>query len=303
MLINQINKINNNKIFPFFSFNFLKCHTHDDLAIPYGFDIHLKRLIESLESQGFLDNTLLFLLGDHGNRLSRYFSETEHGKAEHAKPFLSIRVPRGLWSSNYFKNLKRNQNKLITPFDIHKTLKQFLYLNKNGLAKELSKKCRKKFQEHNAKIRSERGISLFETIEAKRTCREALIPNNYCVCNRKEPLNKDIFLKETSHTLDSVKPIILGFINNVTREQRALCHLFEFSKFIQTKKLIIDGLIGLFYEFQVLLEPGNALFKITLQKVDSEFKVIDSIVRISLYKSQSDCMNDRRFHGFCFCKT
>ena len=153
-------------------------------------------------------------------------------------------------------------------------------------------------------MRGERGISLFERIDNHRTCREALIPNNYCVCNRKELLKEDAFRKETDHTLDSVKPIIVGLINNVTREQRALCHPFEFSKFVQTKKLFIDDSTGLFYEFQVLLEPGNALFKITLQKVDdpSQFRVVDSIIRISLYKSQSDCMNARQFHGFCYCK-
>jgi hypothetical protein len=301
--MNQMNKINSNKKLPFFSFNFLKCHTHDDLAIPYGFDTHLKQFIERFESQGFLDNTLFILLGDHGNRLSRYFAETEQGKVEHTKPFLSIRVPRKLWSSKYFRNLQINRHKLITPFDIHKTLKHFFYLNKNGFGNGLSKNCRKKFQEQNESLRGERGISLFEKIKSQRSCREALIPNNYCACNQKVSLNETIFRKETNYTFNSLKPIILGLINDVTRSQRALCRPFEFKKFIESNKLFIDRSTAFFYQFQVLLEPGNAIFKITLQKArdENEFRVIDSIIRISLYKSQSHCLNDHQLHGFCFC--
>ena len=61
-----------NLILPYFSFNYLNSYTHDFIYVPDRVDDGLKSMIEKLENSKYLDNTLLIIFSDHGNRLSSY---------------------------------------------------------------------------------------------------------------------------------------------------------------------------------------------------------------------------------------
>lgn len=55
--------------------------------------------------------------------------ETQQGKQEERMPFFSLVVPPWLEKKypNFVQNLQMNQNRLVTPFDIHATFMTLLY--------------------------------------------------------------------------------------------------------------------------------------------------------------------------------
>jgi hypothetical protein len=55
---------------PFFAFNMFDHETHDELTLSRGYDRYLKETIEMLETKGYLNNTMLMLMSDHGSRLT-----------------------------------------------------------------------------------------------------------------------------------------------------------------------------------------------------------------------------------------
>lgn len=67
---------------PYFSFNFVTEYTHAYLAVPWQFDQAIVHFLERLDRKGYLDNTMVMLLTDHGNRLKFFAYATELGKLE-----------------------------------------------------------------------------------------------------------------------------------------------------------------------------------------------------------------------------
>jgi hypothetical protein len=122
-----VNKMNENvDDLPYFLFNFFVELTHDDFALPEYFDVQFKNMLLRFEEKKYLDNTLLVILSDHGNRLVPYSYKTDTGRMERKLPFLSLRLPKKLWNTKYQLNAKNNKNKLIAAYDIHQTLRHFL---------------------------------------------------------------------------------------------------------------------------------------------------------------------------------
>ena len=160
--------MDNSKRAPYFSFNFLTEMTHSHLAIPNNLDLQLKNFLNRIYSNGYLDNTMLLLLSDHGNRLNYFAYATEGGKLEKNLPFLSIKIPRKMENSQFFQNLKDNKKKLISFFDIFQTIRHFYQINKYGLENSIKlkrlKMCSEIFQKNDFKQRSHRGISLFVSL-------------------------------------------------------------------------------------------------------------------------------------------
>jgi len=283
----------------YFSFNFLKYYTHNYLSVPRGFDLKFKQMLNEFENNGQLKKTMLLIMGDHGNRLTSYFTDTNYGEIEHRNPFLSIRLPESLWSSFYFKNMFENQNKLVTPFDLYKTLKQFFYLNKNGFY--LGNECRKNFQNGNDNIRSLRGISLLERIPNNRTCFDSMVPSTYCNCNKVySNIKNDEFFRKTNSTLNSSSLILLNHINNRTSSYREICSVYEMNRVISVRRVVSDNKIEHF-EFKIMLNPNRAIFKGNLILRNKMLFVYGDIKRLSLYRNESSCMADYALHGFCLC--
>jgi hypothetical protein len=72
----------------------------------------------------YLNNTLLILLGDHGNHMSPFYLWTRDGTIEHRLPALYLLFPR--WFISRYptieENLRVNQQHLIVAHDIFSTL-------------------------------------------------------------------------------------------------------------------------------------------------------------------------------------
>ena len=88
-------------------------------------------MLKTFENTGLLDNTLLMVYGDHGNRLSTY--NTHIGKFERKRQFVGMILPSRFENTPYMRNLQGNRDKLLTFFGVYQTLRHFLHMKKFNL--------------------------------------------------------------------------------------------------------------------------------------------------------------------------
>ena len=304
--VNHLNNFPQNK--PYFSFNFIKSYTHDYLYVPPNLDLKLYNMLKQFEDKGYLDDTLLVLMSDHGSRVTLYSFETDQGRNERTWPFLSIRLPKRLRNTQYAKNLLNNKRKFISHFDFYKTLRHFSYLNvydqTNSRNDQVnSEKCRTNFQNSDFYERSLRGVSLFEDIPKKRSCSDAMVPNIFCSCSNKEKISEEKFLKETNLTFRNAGLVILNQINLMTEQLRSYCSLFSLRKVISVKSFQLNDFV--LYELKLLFSPADAVFLGYLKanfKNPSDIKVYQKAIRFNRYGNQSNCINRKKLFGYCYCK-
>ena len=296
--IQKMNSNEKNKNLNYFLFNLMNYYTHNVDALPVGFDMAFKKLLEEFETKGYLQNTLLIIGGDHGARFNDY-SLTELGWEERRLPYTSVRLPKILWNTEYHKNFFINSERLTTNYDLHKTLKHFYYWNKFGVDK-IDHDCIELFKNPNQKVRALRGISLFEEINSNRTCSEANVPLSICACKKVYQMNEDQFKKETNFDYITAANHLLHEIISKTDEIRPSCEIFKLIANSEAFKMIIDGKI--FYSLRVLLQPGDAVFEGSLKlSKNKDFLKVSMIERISRYGDQSHCVSGKKFEGFCYC--
>ena len=297
LIVNRMNEIELNSQNPFFSLNILNEFAHDFFDIPSYIDIAFKNMLERLEKKGYLDNTLLLIFSDHGSRLSSY-SLTLAGQLERKLPFLSLRLPKKLWKTNYHLNAANNKEKLIGAYDIYQTLRHFLHLNYN-YTKELNNQ---QFSINDKNTRFLRGISLFEKIDVNRSCADALIPAKFCLCNDEPIISESEFESFTNLNIIAVKNFILTHVNNLTTNFRDKCSLYTFEK-LEYIKRISTSILNNNYQFYVILEPGYSWFEITFEiGLSDRINIINKPIRLSSYRNQSYCIDDIILKNYCYCK-
>lgn len=108
---------------PKFSFLFHSEFSHDGYGELGMADLDMKAFLEYMNDVGYLNNTVVILMSDHGARFQDIRSFTQ-GKYEERMPYFGFRFPD--WFQKEYPeailNLNRNQHRLTTPYDIHETL-------------------------------------------------------------------------------------------------------------------------------------------------------------------------------------
>lgn len=152
-----------------FSFSFFTIG-HDDVnALGYLQDDFIS-FLKDMKRTGYLENTFLVIMGDHGIRYGA-IRKTMLGKLEERLPLLSISIPQWFRMKypEYFQHLKTNTERLTSPYDIHATLQHILA------------------QTHEKHYHY--GQSMFTEISTSRTCSDAGNPEHFCPCVRWTPVD------------------------------------------------------------------------------------------------------------------
>ena len=252
-----------------------------------------------------LDDTMLIIYGDHGNRMTSFSFKTDIGEYERNRPFFSIRPPNRLKQSVYFKNLFENRHKLVTFYDVHKTLRQVLHWNKFGIEDTT---CRELFQINTEKNRDLRGISLFEEISVNRSCREALIENKRCTCVDFAIPTEAEFKKQTGFLFSDAVQKVIEYINRIFDVKRELCEVYKLNNIVKfqmdtnSASYSKSGKIKLKCLF--IADPGEAWFQANFNfDIKNKIFVINQApTRMSKYGKQSSCVDNSFFRNYCFCK-
>ena len=82
--------------------------------------------------------------------------------------FFGIHIPEKfkLQYPKKFENFVENRNRLTSNFDVHETFEEIFSLTTGDFQPKTKK----------------HGISLFDKIPKDRSCKDALIPENFCMC-------------------------------------------------------------------------------------------------------------------------
>jgi len=136
-----------------------------------------------------------------------------------------------------------------------------------------------------------------------RSCAEALIPIQFCTCVNKENIDEDRFLKETGDDFSYTAQVIVENLNKKIEHLKSKCAVFTV-KSVKSVKKIIGEEKNIIFEFTILAEPGDALFKALIQ-IEDEAKIDlkSRISRENKYGKTSACLtgNEREFRDFCYC--
>lgn len=293
---------------PFFAFTFVARLTHDNLNAAGYADEPTFRLLKDLHSSGALNNSLTLLFSDHGIRFGP-IRQTYIGKFEERMPFIYLFLPH--WFARKYpaleRNLRRNQDRLTTPFDVHATLLHLLQPGRrsppNGTAGAL-------------------GISLLEPIPGERTCEQAGILPHWCPCqtHKPVPVTEPAVVNSAAALVDTLNKLLKPFERAcaVLRLKEIVDARFGQAndvvlRFVKHQNDVIDRHVVLGqkvnapvdYLIVVRVEPSGGVFEGTVRydSEDGTYRVLDDISRINVYGNQSICIDDARMRKFCFCKS
>ncbi len=281
-------------------------YTHDFLAMPPKLDRFFMDMLSNMESNGYLDNTLLIIFSDHGNRLKPFAYGTGVGQSEKYAPFLSIRLPKALWNTTVHKNAVANKNRLISFYDLYQTLRHFSHMQTiDTTSRHTYMLNTSQYRLNRKDLRHLRGISLFESIPLNRSCSQSLIPDQQCRCFKHGPIGEQVFHKKTGLDFKQMRQFILKIVNNITENLRDHCALYTFEGIHSLRLLNTNGNMEV-YRFVVILKPGNAWFELNFEYLKSSksfpLRLHGQIVRLSAYGNQSLCVDSTFMRSFCFCK-
>jgi sulfur relay (sulfurtransferase) DsrC/TusE family protein len=97
-------------------------------------------------------------------------------------PFAAVHLPEKFRKSQpeLYEQFVQNTNRFTSTFDLHETLKDLVQMRVK--------------QNSTQQVTSRIGHSLFEEIPIKRNCKDAKVPENFCVCMKKqdEQLNTQV---------------------------------------------------------------------------------------------------------------
>lgn len=264
-------------------------------------DNDLLDLLIFLKTEGFLDNSFLFFMSDHGSRVDK-IRNTPIGRLEERLPLMSIVVPEQIKREYPIiqRNLEANINRLTSPFDIHATMVDIL---------------RENFEPTELEYPYPRGISLFRNIPEDRSCANAGIDEHNCVCytSEKVPTQLPIIQKLTS--------FVISYINKQLPND--LCAVLSLKKLLAAKRVHTNlnydannqgkkPLLYYFYRpkddtrerFLLVLElsPSNGVFEATVEhQNDANFNILGDISRTNRYGNQSICIHDMHLRHYCYC--
>ena len=300
---------------PKFTFMFHSEYTHDGYSQVNVLDGDLLKFLKHFESSGYLNNTMLILMADHGARFQQV-RHTVQGKYEERLPFMAFRLPP--WFAKQhpkkMRNLFLNSKRLTTPYDIHATFRDILQM---GSATKLPK-------QHMDKYGAPLGISLLDLIPAQRTCDDAKIDAHWCACLKWKAIKIG-----NKHVQASANQLVAS-INSLTYPKYHLCHRIELVKVLNAVTYtpnsnllkfksskdadgripdLSDDMIAseVFYQVTIVVSPGGGMFEATVRHSlkDDKFHASDhEISRINRYGNQPHCIQRESPHlrQFCYCK-
>ncbi|CAM1154259.1 Uncharacterised protein g11142 [Pycnogonum litorale] len=231
-------------------------------------------------------NSIIIFMSDHGIRYGDIRS-TFAGKLEERAPFLFLILPDWFRRKHTIamKNLKINQERLTTQFDIYKTLKDVLNFPGSLISSDPDR-------------RSEPGISLFTEIPLSRTCPDAKLSDHICACYNYK------FVNQSNSQVKKAAVTIVERLNTITSKSRDKCAEFKLDSIMSA--LSLNSLKSLWkgslYQLMLRVSPGGAEYEATVERVRKErFFIQGSISRINRYHNQSHCVRGRELKEFCYC--
>lgn len=261
---------------PFFGLFWVNDFSHNNLNQPSAEDAQVLKTLQSLEQLGTLNTTMVVLLSDHGVRVGD-FRHTRLGWYEDRLPLLFISVPEWYKSKHdrEYVNLLNNADKLVSPFDVYKTLSHVLH-------------------GHDVKepIGCETCYSLLTEVPNDRSCADAGVSPHWCACHDLVELPAstywaDLVVSAINRKIELDRELELGYICAALSVQDVL--------YLRKKLDSSEYVVG------VRTQPGGAHFEATVVRRGNVDRVEDSISRLNEYGSETHCAKRPSSKILCYC--
>ena len=288
------------------NFFFIGEISHNNFNAVQLLDEDLNKFLKEFHTKGYLDDTLLILLGDHGWRYGD-FRQTVQGKLEERLPLFSMTFPK--WFKQKYptlaNNLRTNTQRLTSWFDVYATFNHLLTYPKEPQ-------------------RFDHGTSLLNEVPLERSCTDASIPEHWCPC---------VQWSDVDHKHEHLKYAALTAINHINNlnfqeplavEKCSKLSLLEMKnamietptrKVLRFRRSGKDGYVPQFshdirpkdhcnYQITFVTFPNHGVFEASVHFESGRFFVKGSISRINKYGDQPKCIADTFPHlrKYCYCK-
>ncbi|KAL3886604.1 hypothetical protein ACJMK2_026588 [Sinanodonta woodiana] len=285
--------------------------SHESYTSLWNGDLPLLQLFKSMKERGHLNNAIMIVYSDHGYRLGG-LSTTYVGRLENNLPFLSVYIPESLkkrfsWIPT---NLNQNAERLVTVYDIHKTISD---ISKN------------KFENlTDGNVYSQRTArNLLLPVPKERTCVDAGVPDEFCTCQTSIQINPSHF------KMTLLGKHVVDFINKLLHKFSKYCQLLQLSKVTDARVIYKRKEQDLLDKFNVFIfgaegddtgrytltvetVPGLGLFEAVIvydeimessDKMKNSISLIGNPSRINRYGNQSHCIDDKFLKQYCYCNS
>lgn len=149
------------------------------------------------------------------------------------------------------------------------------------------------------------GSSPFRWVSKNRTCEEAGIPDEYCICAREKQLStNDTRVKTAANDLVAyINSDLLGSTIN-----QGVCSRLYLRHILSAQMLSLGAHVAqpkgfrVLYRVMVEVMPSNALFEGTVEAdAWNRRNIVGDVNRINKYGNQSHCVSDKIVQLYCFC--
>ncbi|BFZ21884.1 hypothetical protein BsWGS_24923 [Bradybaena similaris] len=274
---------------PVFAVAMLSRETHDEQMFAKLFDEHILNFYKWMGERGHLNRTLVAILSDHGTRWGK-FRDSVNGHFESRTPFTILTFPEWFLKKypDVAENLRINTKRLTSHFDTRATLLDLLYFKSDN-------------PPPLAPIRH--GMSLFKEIPGNRTCYDASIPLEFCMCGYKDVENIDI-------SSDLSNKLARKLVTEINGRTHPVCAEYNLTQIIVVNKVSFEGSDDkksqgdALYKVRIQADPGRAIFEAYIQVRNKPvaWNVGEFIFRLNAYKGQSDCAKHPLHRPMCYCK-
>lgn len=258
--------------------------SHNDLTGASRADDLFLDFFMAMENEGFLNETIIFFISDHGFR----FGDLRHtplGRYEDQLPFGYVMVPPSFAEQRpaAMWNLKVNARRLLTTYDMHATMME---IATSSAGQRIT--------------RTKHGYSLFsERIPLNRTCASAQIDFEFCSCygvanHRVDPAFSvrlgELVVKEINDELDrnNDKKCLRWKLGTVSQA----LPLMEGTRQMNVYRVSVDTVPSGKFEATIAIQPNSG----------NRLKLLSGIDRTDWFSTHAHCAMPSSYERFCYCK-
>ncbi|XP_055878373.1 uncharacterized protein LOC106061960 isoform X1 [Biomphalaria glabrata] len=286
---------------PLYALLFFTRISHDDITMLRIIDDHVYSFFKKLKDSGHLNNTMMITFSDHGPRYGP-IRHSHMGDVENRNPLLIFTMPT--WFLHKYPdvagNLKTNTGRLTSQYDIHATVRDLLYFRSTG---------------DNPLPKTRHGMSLFQEVPRNRTCQDASVSEEFCLCN----YQNFITVLPNSSIAHQVANKVVEAMN--ARLDHAKCESLKLHNVSEVYVLKVLNklfkLVKTVFRIKVETVPGNGVFDATVHVEGisdwesweqlsithlNNVTVAEGLDRLNRYSGQSDCVSDPKIQLICYCK-
>ena len=250
-------------------------HTTDINQVA-AMDADLAEWLRLVHREGLVQDKLVLVGGDHGNRFSRSRLSLG-GRIEERMPFMAVSLPTQLQGSGR-KTLEENADKLVSHFDLHETIKSLLHHPAGPT--------------HSSTTRT--PISLLTPIPTNRSCTEAGVPPFYCVCT------PETYLSLRNPEARKAAEALVQEASRLLQPYARLCLPIELSRLLEARR---GGEVATSRQVRVtIVTTTSATLEALVEGLSrGKMEVVGDINRLD-YMGARDCLTDSYIQLLCTCR-